>query len=50
VGQSGLTSEVYDSKDEHLSEWEKFGDAPSRGTSEAASDHLPIVAEFKMSD
>ena len=50
VISAGFVAEVYDSKDEHLSDFPKVGEAPERGASDLASDHLPVVLEFTVTD
>lgn len=45
-----LDTEVYDSRDEQLSDLPKTGDAPARDVSDESSDHLPVVVDFQMSE
>jgi endonuclease/exonuclease/phosphatase family metal-dependent hydrolase len=48
-GATVLASEVYDSRDEHVGDGiDKGGEAPERSTSEAASDHLPVVVDLTI--
>ena len=50
VRDAEYAGEVYDAKDEHLGGLEKSGNAPSRSASEDASDHLPVLIEFTLTN
>ena len=50
VMASIVAAEVYDSRDEQLSQLSKSGETPMRDASDSASDHLPVVVDFTMSE
>jgi endonuclease/exonuclease/phosphatase family metal-dependent hydrolase len=48
IHDAGLVSEVYDPRDEGRGGIEKFGATPGRDDATIASDHLPVVVEFRQ--